>query len=114
MKSKFNQGFTNTMTNIYNLNGNFKLTFILMVLCHLAQAQISGIVFGDIPVNGNTQNIYGVKDINEIGIAGVTVTVYPGGATTTTLADGTYNISAMGAVRIEFSNWPSYLKLLIP
>ena len=95
------------MKKIYSL-----LTF-LAVLFFAAQninAQVSGTVFRDIPLNGTSLNTYGVKDGNELGVGGITVTVYPGGTTTTTAADGTYSIAATGAVRVEFSGWSSYLK----
>ena len=51
-------------------------------------ADVSGIVFQDIPVNGTALNSYGVKDANEVGVAGITVTAYPGGASTITDATG--------------------------
>ena len=70
-------------------------------------AQVSGTVWQDLPVNGTTLNTYGVKDANELGVEGVTVTVYPGGMTATTAADGTYTVAgASGAVRVEFT-WPT-------
>jgi len=73
-------------------------------------ANISGTVFKDLPVNGSELNPYGVKDVNEKGISGVTVTVYPKGLTTTTATDGTWHLESEGKVRVEFSNWPSYLQ----
>jgi len=91
----------------------FSLLTFLSVLFFAVQnlnAQVSGTVFRDIPVNGTSLNTYGVKDANELGVEGVTITVYPGGVTTTTAADGTYSVAASGAVRVEFSGWPSYLK----
>ncbi|HHH53012.1 MAG TPA: DUF11 domain-containing protein, partial [Bacteroidetes bacterium] len=95
------------MKKIYSL-----LTFIavLVITVQSLNAQVSGTVFRDIPVNGSNTNTYGKKDANELGVGGITVTVYPGGATTTTAADGTYSIAATGAVRVEFSGWPDYLK----
>ncbi len=89
----------------------FLITFlaVLFLVVQNLNAQVSGTVFRDIPLNGTSLNTYGVKDGNELGVGGVTVTVYPGGTTTTTAADGTYSIAATGAVRVEFSNWPSYL-----
>jgi len=75
-------------------------------------ADISGIVFQDLPVNGKTVNSYGVKNANEIGVEGVTVTIFPGGATTTTASDGTWSLAVANGteVRVEFSGWPSYLR----
>lgn len=80
------------------------------VLSSLAWAGVSGTVYQDLPVNGNSLNTYGVKDTNELGVAGVTVTAYPGGATTMTLSDGTWALNTTGDVRIEFSGFPSYLR----
>jgi len=90
----------------------FLLTFlaVLFLAAQKIDAQVSGTVFRDLPVNGTSMNTYGVKDANEMGVEGVTVTVYPGGTTTTTASDGTYTIAATGAVRVEFSGWPTYLK----
>lgn len=70
--------------------------------------QVSGIVFRDVPMNGTTLNVYGQKDANELGVEGVTVTVYPGGMSTVTAPDGTYSIpgAPVGPVRVEFS-WPT-------
>ena len=71
---------------------------------------VSGTVFRDLPVNGTTLNTYGVKDANELGVEGVTVTAYPGGISTVTNATGSWILPTSDNVRIEFSNWPSYLK----
>lgn len=88
----------------------FSLVFLLF-LSTIISAQVSGTVFRDLPVNGAVPNTYGVKDANELGIEGVTVTIYPGAMATTTLADGTWGpIGGAGNVRVEFSNWPSYLE----
>ncbi len=73
-------------------------------------ADVSGIVFKDIPVNGVTLNSYGVKDSNEIGVEGIKVTAYPGGITTTTATDGSWSLATTSDVRVEFTNIPSYLK----
>lgn len=75
-----------------------------------AWAAVSGTVFQDLPVNGVSLNTYGMKDANELGVEGVTVTAYPGGFSTTTASDGTWNLATTGDVRIEFSDIPSYLK----
>ena len=83
---------------------------MFLLLSTLGFAATSGTVFRDLPVNGTTLNTYGVKDTNELGIEGVTVTAYPGGATTATAADGTWSLATTGDARIEFSAWPSYLK----
>ncbi len=88
----------------------FTIAFFTLISTDIF-AQVSGTVFRDLPVNGTIANTYGVKDANELGVGGVTVTVYPGGMTTTTAADGTWSIAApAGAVRVEFSGWPAYLK----
>ncbi len=78
-------------------------------------ADISGVVFRDLPVNKTDKNTYGLKDSNELGVEGVTVTAYAAdgsqAATATTAADGSYTLSTgAGDYRIEFSTWPSYLE----
>ena len=79
----------------------------MMLVGRLAYADISGTVFEDLPVNGQSVNTYGVKDSNELGVGGVTVTAYPGGISTTTAADGTYMLPInSGALRLEFT-WDS-------
>lgn len=85
---------------------------LLISLIRIGHAQISGTVFRDLPVDTTTLNQYGVKNTNENGIAGITVTMYPGGSTTTTAADGTWSFAVADGtqVRIEFSNWESYLQ----
>jgi len=78
-----------------------------------AQANVSGTVFQDLPVNGTTLNTYGVKDANELGVEGVSVTAYLSDGTstsTTTDANGTWSLTTHGDVRVEFSGWPTYLK----
>jgi uncharacterized repeat protein (TIGR01451 family) len=75
-----------------------------------AWAAVSGTVYRDLPVNGGSLNTYGVKDANELGVEGITVTAYPGGMSTMTAADGTWSLGTTGDVRIEFSNIPSHLK----
>ncbi len=90
----------------------FFTLFWLMLLGSLPQignAQVSGTVFRDFPMDGTSQNIYGLQNANEKGVAGVTVTVYPGGTSTTTDQDGNWTLPATGKVRVEFSNWPFYL-----
>lgn len=73
----------------------------------IAWADISGTVYRDLPVNGTTLNTYGVKDANEPGVEGVTVTAYPSGNSTTTASDGTWSIAGItGDVRVEFT-WSS-------
>lgn len=83
------------------------------VLKTQASGTISGNVFKDFNGNGNS-------DTNESGISGIVVTAYnPSGAvsgTTTTLANGSYSLSATGAgpYRIEFTGIPAYLSPSAP
>ena len=85
------------------------LMFLLFVTG--LQADINGLVFRDLAVDGTALNTYGSKDSNELGVAGVTVTAYYDGgtSTTTTGADGTWSITTTSDVRVEFSDWPIYL-----
>lgn len=80
----------------------------------IAEADVSGTVFRDLPVNGASANTYGKKDANETGVAGITVNAVDASGTTgsaTTTADGTWSISGLsGQVRVVFDNLPSYLK----
>ena len=77
---------------------------------------ISGVVFKDIPVNGSKSNIYGKKDSNELGVKGVSVTATSADGqdiiSTTTDSNGHYTLNTKADLkyRVEFSNWPSYLK----
>ena len=82
----------------------------LLLTSVFAHADISGTVFKDIPFNGTVKNTYGTKDTNEQGVAGITVTAYPSGASTITEADGTWFLTTTGKVKVEFTNIPSYLK----
>ncbi len=85
------------------------LIFLLFVTG--LQADVNGLVFRDLAVDGTALNTYGSKDSNELGVAGVTVTAYYDGgtSTTTTGADGTWSIATTSDVRVEFSDWPIYL-----
>ena len=53
------------MKKIYSL-----LTFVavLFIAVQSLNAQVSGTVFRDLPVNGTSLNTYGVKDANELGV----------------------------------------------
>jgi len=82
----------------------------LLLTSVIANAGVSGTVYKDIPLNGSTINAYGVKDANDQGVAGITVTASPSGETTTTAADGTWSLNTTGKVKVEFTNIPSYLK----
>ena len=76
----------------------------------ISSADVSGIVFKDLPVNGQNSNTYGVKDSNEFGIAEINVTAYPDGISTITASDGSWSLATTVDSRIEFSNTSSYLK----
>ena len=89
---------------------NILMSTLLIAICSL-EANVSGIVFKDLPLDGNITNIYGEQDSNEQGIEGVTVTAYPDNISVTTDSNGTWSLNTTSAkVRIEFSNWSSYLK----
>jgi uncharacterized repeat protein (TIGR01451 family) len=81
-----------------------------------AVADVSGTVYRDLPVNGSSQNTYGVKDANEQGVAGVTVTVTDSsgavvGTPVITDASGNWTVAGTaGDLRVEFSDIPSYLE----
>jgi len=111
----YKQNNTNHMKNIIQKTKSYStyimILYIVLLFTGNINAQVSGTVYRDLPVEGTTANTYGVKDSNELGVEGVTVTVYPGGLSATTAADGTYTVAGVnGAVRVEFSNWPTYLK----
>ena len=79
-------------------------------------ADVSGTVYRDLPVNGSSLNTYGVKDANELGVSGITVTVTDStgavvGSPVTTDSNGAWAVTGTsGDVRVEFSNIPSYLE----
>ncbi|MBU1668197.1 hypothetical protein KKC13_07230 [bacterium] len=88
--------------------------FFTAIICH---AGIGGIVHEDLAINGDilNSNTYGVQDSNELGVEGITVTAYSIGTansvlSTTTQADGSWNLATTGNVRVEFSNWPKHLQ----
>ncbi|CAA6822417.1 MAG: Unknown protein, partial [uncultured Sulfurovum sp.] len=91
-------------------NNIFIKLFIILFLPIILYANISGIVFQDIPVNPQTLNTYGIKDSNELGVKGITVTAYPENISTTTDSNGSWSLNTSKDSRIEFSNFPSYLK----
>ena len=75
-----------------------------------ASSALSGFVFRDTNANG-------IRDrINEVGVAGVTVTAYDdqgfNQGSTTTAADGAYTLTAggVGPYRIEFTTLPAGLQ----
>lgn len=83
----------------------------------ISYASISGIVYEELPINGEISNLntYGVQDTNELGVEGVTVTAYSLGIpntvlTTTTQADGSWSLATTKDTRVEFSNWASHLQ----
>jgi len=94
-----------------NLKYLNKYAFSLYLLTSsFLYADISGVVFQDLPVNGKTVNSYGVKDDNELGIKGIKVTAYPENKSITTDSSGNWSLPTTVNSRIEFSNIPSYLK----
>ena len=97
-----------------NLKNNYniflKSLFELILMSSLSSADVSGIVFKDLPLNGQNPNTYGVKDSNEFGIAEINVTAYPDGLSTITASNGSWSLATTVDSRIEFSNTPLYLK----
>ena len=91
-----------------------RLCYSMLLLSTIVYADIGGVVFQDLPLNGTNLNSYGVKDSNELGVAGVSVTGVDSSGnkvTATTASDGSYVLQGLnGKVRVEFSNIPSYLK----
>ncbi len=75
------------------------------------KAQVSGLVFQELPVNGNMLNTYGINDSNEPGIANVMVTITDVNGVQTnqiTASDGTWSDPVTNfPVRVEFS-WPNH------
>ncbi len=84
----------------------------LLLTSVIANANVSGTVYKDLPLNGIATNTYGKKDSNEKGVAGITVTAYSdlGTKKTTTDANGSWSLDSAGKVKVEFTNIPSYLK----
>jgi len=69
---------------------------------------VGGTVFRELPVNGASLNTYGLKDGNEPGVEGVTVTVIDANGTVlpsvTTNSDGAWVVSSPAfPVRVEFT-----------
>ena len=89
------------MRHIYTL---LLITFISNLSL---KAQVSGTVYLELPVNGAVLNTYGVKDANEPGVEGVTVTITDATGTITsqtTASDGTWSDPvATFPIRVEFS-----------
>lgn len=95
----------NLINNIF-----IKLLPLFLIMSSFLLADINGTVFRDLPVNGEVLNTYGLRDTNELGIEGVTVTAYPDNLTTTTDSNGTWILATTVNSRIEFSHSFSYLK----
>jgi len=90
--------------------GVFALSSLLLS-SHL-YAAIGGTAYLEVPANGVNANTYGVKDGNEPGVAGVTVTVTDSNGqsqSVTTGSDGSWSVNLSAPARVEYSNWPSYL-----
>ncbi len=93
----------------------FRYLLILTVWLSWLFGDVSGVVFRDLPMNGEVYGKYG--DYNktiEPGVEGVEVYgVDENGNSATAVTDesGAYTLKGLnGKVRVEFSNWPSYLK----
>jgi len=97
--------------NLKNKNKYICSALSLSILASsMLYADVSGVVFQDLPVSGTTLNSYGVKDANEIGVAGIMVTAYPDNISTVTASDGSWTLATTVDSRIEFSNFPNYLQ----
>jgi len=75
-------------------------------------AGVSGTVYQELPASGTTLNSYGIKDVNELGVEGVSVTAFMADSNQSTVTDsnGSWSLNTTGDVRVEFSNFPEYLK----
>jgi uncharacterized repeat protein (TIGR01451 family) len=108
----------NKKNKMYNpLNKAILVSFVGFILSGTnAWADVSGTVYRDLPVNGTTLNTYGIKDANESGVEGVTVTVTDSsgavvGAPVTTDANGDWAVAGTsGDIRVEFTTIPAYLE----
>ncbi|HFU76151.1 MAG TPA: hypothetical protein ENK66_07890, partial [Arcobacter sp.] len=89
---------------------HFLKIILFFLFSNILFAKISGLVFQDLPTNGKQLNNYGVKESNEKGIANISVTAYPDNLTTTTDENGSWSLNTTQNSRIEFSNFPTYLK----
>lgn len=83
---------------------------LLLLGSAIVNAGVSGTVYKDLPLNGSSINTYGIKDSNEKGLEGITVTAYPSAVSTTTDTNGSWSLATSGKVKIEFTSLPSYLK----
>ncbi|HFU74945.1 MAG TPA: hypothetical protein ENK66_01735, partial [Arcobacter sp.] len=86
-----------------------------LIISSISYANINGVIHEDIPFDNNVSNSYGVKDANEFGVKGVTVTAFFNNPietkTTQTDSNGTWDLNVTRDARIEFSNWPNYLQI---
>jgi uncharacterized repeat protein (TIGR01451 family) len=97
-----------TFSNKNRYQKSFLLTILLAVSGFYLQGQsITGTAYLDL-------NLSGVKDVNESGLAGITVTAYNAAgataATTATASNGTYTLSGLTngiAYRVEFTGIPA-------
>jgi len=86
---------------------------IYLFVVTILHADIGGIVYQDLPVNNHKLNSYGIKDSNELGVAGVRVTAYMSDDTNTstvTDSNGSWLLHTQLDARVEFTNLPSYLQ----
>jgi len=87
---------------------------ISILSLNLLFGDITGIVFRDLPFNGSSLANYGSRETKEPGVQGVTVTGFDeNGNFLSVITDenGSYTLKGLsGKVRVEFSNWPDYLR----
>jgi hypothetical protein len=91
---------------------NWKILSVLFIATHM-YADIGGVVYKDLPIDTVTLNSYGIKDNNEQGIEGISVTIHLNdGNESTVLTDvnGKWSYKTdENKLRVEFSGWSNYL-----
>ncbi len=94
-----------------------QVSSLLLLLCSAGgvKANVSGEVYREWSFNGTTSNVYGTRDLNELGVEGISVRVTGDNGVTETVTSSTTGAwsSTVGSlgnhVRVEFLNIPSYL-----
>lgn len=93
---------------------NTKIIIYILLSTLMLKATVTGTVFQDLPVQKANSvlelNQYGVLDNNEKGVPNIKVTAYPEQLSTVTDANGSWSLAISVNSRIEYSNFPVYLK----
>lgn len=91
---------------------NKKILSILFIATYI-YGDIGGVVYKDLPLNGTKVNSYGVKNSNEQGIQGITVTVHLNDGNRTDIltdSNGQWHYATKESkLRVEFAGWSDYL-----